>query len=287
MFSIYSFAMNTKKNIIWYRDNHRRLRRLLQFLSLIILIGLSTPTIAEACGGCMYAVFERIMPPVHLWIIFSIVFFLAPSIAAVIHGEDPDDIPSLLSAIAIVIGLIVIGALFIGPLGSLLLLLTCLCVSAYVILGGKSPTWSKSFAVDLKIISLAGWFTFVGLVGNSVNIRATRSDVDFILKWETTYTGQRLTKDIAGRGPESLADLRTILEKATFGPTMEIAAEAFRTFGEPETDVPLLIRALSKCSAQGDLSCKSEVETALRELSGLDLPEDTPAAIWRRNWNEI
>ena len=270
--------MNIKGNTIWHRGYHRRMHRLIRLLSLIILIGTSTPTIAEACGGCMAADFERIMPPVHLWTIFSIVFFLAPSIAAVIHGDDPDDIPSLSSAIAIVIGLIVIGALFIGPLGSLLLLMTCLCVSAYVILGGKSPTWSKSFAVDLKIISLAGWFTFVGLVGNSANIRETRSDVDFILEWETTYTGQRMAKDIAGRGPASLADLRTILKKATFGPTMEIAAEGLQTFGEPETDVPLLISALSKCSAQGDLSCKSKVETALRELSGLDLPEDTPAA---------
>jgi len=287
MFNVKPFEMNIKRHIIWRRGNYGRLHRLLMLFSLIIFIGLSTPTIAEACGGCMYAVIDRILPPAHLWSFFSIVFFLAFPIAAVIHGEEVDGIPSLISAIVTVFVLIAIGITFIGPFGLILLLIICLCGSVVIIFAGQFLTWNKGLVGDLKIISLAGWFFFVGLAGNTSQILKSRSDVDFILKWESTYSGIKLTRDIASRGPESLADLRKILKKATFGLTIEIAAEGFQAFGEPETDVPLLIDTLAKCSAQGDLSCNNKVETALRELSGLDLPEGTPAAMWWKNWNEI
>jgi hypothetical protein len=94
-------------------------------------------------------------------------------------------------------------------------------------------------------------------------------------------------KKLARSGPKALSDLRKILKRARNSSTLEIAAEGRQTFGEPETDVPLLIGALAKCHVQGELSCTSKVEAALRELSGLDLPEGTPAAVWWKNWKTI
>jgi hypothetical protein len=235
----------------------------------------------------MFAAIDGILPPILLWSIFSIIWFLAPSIAITIRGEKVSGIPSLITASAIVFGLFVAGTLFIGPLGFILLLIACLCFSAVIISGRKSRTWSKGLALDLQIIGLVGWFFFVVLVGSTVSIHQSRTYSDYILKWEATWPGQRLLKGIASSGPQALSDLRKILKNAEFGPTLEIAAEGFQAFGEPETDVPLLIDALAKCADLGNLSCTGKVEAALRELSGLDLPEGTADDVWWKNWDEI
>jgi hypothetical protein len=235
----------------------------------------------------MFAAIDGILPPILLWSIFSIIWFLAPSIAIIIRGEKVDGIPSLITASAIVFGLLVAGTLYIGPLGLILLLITCLCFSAVIISGQKSRTWSKWLVRDLKIIGLVGWFFFVGLVGYTVYIHQSRSHSDYILKWEMTGPGQMLLKGIASSGPQALSDLRKILKNAEYSPTLEIAAEGFQKFGEPETDVPLLIDALEKCADLGNRYCTRKVEAALRELSGLDLPEGTPDDVWWENWDEI
>jgi hypothetical protein len=264
-----------------------RLQRSLLFLSLINAIGLSTPTIAEACGSCMFAIFDRILPPIHLWSFFPIIWFLAPSIAVMIRGGKVDDIPSFITAVAIVFGLFMVGTMSIGPLGLILLLIPCLYISTVIIAEEKPLTWNKRLVRDLKIISSVGWILFIGLVGYTVYIHSSRSPSDYILKWEKPGPRQMLLKKLASSGPKALSDLRKIMKKARYGATLEIAAKGFQRFGEPETDVPLLIDALAKCTVLGSIPCKSKVEAALRELSNLDLPEGTPAAIWWRNWNEI
>jgi hypothetical protein len=264
-----------------------RMHRSLLFSILITLIGFSTPSMAEACGTCMFAIFDRILPPIHLWSFFPIIWFLAPSIAVMIRGGKVDDIPPFITAAAVVFGLLLVGAMSIGPLGLILLLIPCLYISTVIISREKPRTWDKRLVRDLKIISFVGWFFFVGLVWYTVYIHSSRSPSDYILKWEPFGPGERLLKKLARSSPKALADLRKILKTARYSPTLEIAAEGFQTFGEPETDVPLLIDTFAKCSVLGSLPCISKVEAALRELSGLDLPEGTPAAIWWRNWNEI
>jgi hypothetical protein len=235
----------------------------------------------------MLAVFDRILPPIHLWSFFPIIWFLAPSIAVMIRGEKVDDIPSFITAFAIIFGHFIVGTMYIGPLGLILLLIPCLYISTVIISEKKPLTWNKRLVRDLKLISFVGWILFIGLVWYTVYIHSSRSPSDYILKWETPGPRQMLLKKLASSGPKALSDLRKILKNARYSLSLEIAAEGFQTFGEPETDVPLLIDALAKCTVLGSLPCTSKVEAALRELSGLDLPEGTPAAKWWENWNEM
>jgi hypothetical protein len=235
----------------------------------------------------MFAIFDRILPPILLWSLFPIIWFLAPSIAVMIRGGKVDDIPSFITAAAVVFSLFLIGMMYIGPLGPILLLIPCLYISTAIISEEKPLTWNKRLVRDLKIISFFGWFFFVGLVWYTVYTHGTRSPSDYILKWERPEVAEMPLKELASSGPKALADLRKILKNARYSPTLEIAVEGFQKFGEPETDVPLLIDTLAKCSVLGSIPCTSKVEAALRELSGLDLPEGTPAAMWWRYWNEI
>jgi len=177
--------------------------------------------------------------------------------------------------------------MYIGPLGLILLLIGCLYISTVIISEEKPRTRNKRLVRDLKMISFVGWFFFVGLAWYTVYIHSSRSPSDHILKWERPEVAEMPLKKLARSGPKALSDLRKILKNAKYSPTLEITAEGFQTFGEPETDVPLLIDTLAKCSVLVSLPCTSKVEAALRELSGLNLPEGTPAAIWWRNWNEI
>ena len=96
--------MNAEKNFTRHRGNRKRLHRSLLFLSLINLIVFSTPINALACGSCMFAVFDRILPPIHLWSFFPIIWFLAPSIAVMIRRGKVVNIPSFITAAAFVLG---------------------------------------------------------------------------------------------------------------------------------------------------------------------------------------
>ena len=54
-------------------------KKILYLFSFIVVAYTSFPSPAEGCGGCMISNFDRFLPPVTVWCIFIIVWFLAVS----------------------------------------------------------------------------------------------------------------------------------------------------------------------------------------------------------------
>jgi hypothetical protein len=85
----------SKKENLFRSRRHRRLpilhyknmvlkkmtakKKILYLISFIVVACTSFPSLAEGCGSCMISNFDRFLPPVFVWCIFIIVWFLAVS----------------------------------------------------------------------------------------------------------------------------------------------------------------------------------------------------------------
>jgi hypothetical protein len=184
----------------------------------------------------------------------------------------------------LVFGLLAVSSMFIGPAGILILLVPAFGFVLKVFFTKSSRAWSQPVARDLKIVSTAGLVVLVGMISYSVYVKRVRKPAEYILKWENTHSAGRMVRDLAGRGPESLPDLRELVKKGGSG-TVAVAAEGLAEFGVPETDVPLLIQALGRLQLDGSRGEYAEkLREALRKLSGLELPEDASFKTWLEHW---
>ena len=93
----------------------------------------------------------------------------------------------------------------------------------------------------------------MGLIGYSGYIQKTRSNSDYILKWESTYPSNSLLEKLASQGAKNLPDLRIIVEKGGFS-SASIAAEALANFGDPAMDLPIVVQKRESCDI--DPSCE-------------------------------
>jgi len=260
-------------------------KRFLIINYLIIINVLSASVEVEACGICVTALFDRIIPPALLWCLFAIIWFLALSIVVTIHGNMIAGIPSLVPGILLVLFLVIIGLMYIGPIG-VLLLLTPYPVAAWRAFKNNDRTLNKRVKNSLKIITVISLIAFMGLISYSAYILRVRTPSEYILRWVNTAPSRGYLKGLTKRGPEFLPDLREVIEKGNIS-TVAIAVEGLADFGQSDIDVPILIRALGRY--QGDDSFNKYSEkfgAALRKLSGLDLPDTTSSREWRKNWEK-
>ena len=241
----------------------------------------SAATNADACGGCVAAVVDRFFPPVWLWSAFAMGWFLTLSVVITMHKDTILGIPSFGKALLLVLGLVVAGLMVIGPLGVLLLLLSYPLVAWRTFRKNDEPKLNKKLKQALKKVTVTGLACICGLIFYGIFLHSVRTPSEFILNWENTYPGRADLQELIRSGPESLPDLRIIIEKGNIL-SRAIAAEGISYLGEPDMDMPLLIRAIGKC--QDNSSCKSSVGYALKKLSGIDLPETASSQMWQEKW---
>ncbi len=258
------------------------IKRRFYYRIAVFLGALAVSGRAEACGGCVAAMVDQFLPPVLAWSAFAIAWFLIVSAVSTFHEQRIAGLPHLGVAILLVVGLVILGSMFIGPIGVLLLLLPYPVVVLKPYFETDEAVMSRELAAALKPINVVSLVCIAGLIGWSVYIHNTRTTADFLLQWENTHIGRNQIDQLAEAGPEALPDLRAIVDQATNPANRVIAAKRLAEIGDPEVDVPRLIGALEGCGDDPDR--RSEIGAALGELTGLALPPATPAPVWREKW---
>lgn len=243
-------------------------------------------TVAFAWADCVdaFATVERVLPLTWGWVIFSIIWFLALSASTTIRKEKLPCIPGFFRAVLFVGILVVIGFLSMGPAPMFLLFLLSIIgmIGAFL---KKAKKTAPLFKKDMKVIGGFVLLTMLVLGSGSFYIRSTRTLTDYILRWHSTYPGRVALSDLLNSGPETLPDLRVMVEKGSPGLIVQ-AAERLAVIGERQVDVPLLLDALTSMRSRGDTTGSEKVENALRRLSGLEIPENTAVKTWREAWQK-
>ena len=244
-----------------------------------------TPNISEACSSCVMAQFDKFLPPIYLWVLFATVWFLSLSIFDRYNSSKLPGIPSLLQALLIVLILLVVGAIYIGPLGFMLLLIPCFSSVLNAFLWGNKL--EKKLRYHLKIISCVWLICLIGLFANSIRINYTRTDSDFILQWESTYPARRLLQNLVQKGPDSLEDLRRILKKGMMR-SSSIASNGIALYGDPDYDVPLILAEFQlRQNNEYFTSYAEKIENNLSKMTGIKLPKGSSPETWKAYWKKL
>ena len=147
-------------------------KKILYLFSFIVVACTSLPSPAEGCGGCMISNFDRFLPPVNVWCIFIIVWFLAVSAL--------EGVKSFIRGLLFVIALSFILLSFLGPYALLPLFLYALLKS----IAAFSHLRKKTLLQRLRIgVGVCGIIIIVGLSVYSNTIKSSRTETDYILQW--------------------------------------------------------------------------------------------------------
>ena len=169
---------------------------------------------AGACSVCVTAMLDNILPPIGIWCLFSVIWFLSASVIVTVHNSSISGIPKLLPAILTTL-ISVVASLIIGPFFLLLLLLPCLFST--IVLFTELKKFRHRFAKHLKVVSSLGALCFLILIAYSGYIQFSRSDIDFALKWPYTYAGKTKFDKLYSKGSIGLEEIKEGFERAEIG----------------------------------------------------------------------
>lgn len=238
------------------------------------------PRASEACGTCVAALVDRVLPLSHLWSLLAVVWFLAGALVARITHRKLPGLPSPVGAFVCVAVFGVLGVIAVGPLLVLLLFVPAVMALVYAWKAGREPGWRPC-----RMMGSLGLIATLGLGGYSY-LLYSRTPADYILQWEATGPARLALKALQEQEPDSLPVYRQLVV-AGGARTTAHAAERLGASGVPETDVPLLLTALQRMEGlRGSADEVQQVEAALQRLSGLSLPPGSPAAVWRARWQQ-
>lgn len=260
--------------------------RLAKSFLLLFLISFQAPLVAHACGSCVLGLFDKYIPPISYWIIFACLWFLALSVLSTITNIKLYGTPKLLGAILLTLILGIVGAVSIGPIGFLFLLLAS--VGATIDLLRKKQKYSNKVKPYVITVGMAGLVGLLFMISFSIWTHKTRSDVDFYLKWNNTYAGKMVLSEILGKGPEARDEVIALLNKGDTD-AVAVMGKAISKFDNPLNDIHVLLNAFERCKYRDSNFevYSNEVEVVLRSLTGLDLPDGTHPRKWKEEWKRI
>lgn len=222
---------------------------------------------------------DYLLPPIFAWVVVSIALFVAASLVSTWTGARYPGIPSIGRALLIVAALLVAGAAFLG-LGLVVLLVVPVIILTLRVV--RQPRNDQTQCNRWSLwLARGNTAALILLVVFSLFSRIERTTADYVLQWQLTGPGSAMLGRLCSRGPEALSDLRVIAVNAH--PTSAArVAPAIARFGMPVRDVPVLIE--SYAHAVGDSYAEPIIEKALRELSGIDLPQGSTPQEWSKHW---
>jgi hypothetical protein len=153
-------------------------KKILYLISFIVVAYTSFPSLAEGCGSCMASHFDRFLPPIYVWCILIIVWFLAVSAL--------EGVKSFIKALLFVIVLSFIFSAFLGPIALLPLFLYALFKSITAFSHFREKTLLQRFRIG---VGVCGIIIIVGLSFYSNTIKSSRTKTDYILQRENVQGG--------------------------------------------------------------------------------------------------
>jgi hypothetical protein len=224
------------------------------------LAAIAGATPAAACGGCVFAMADMVLPPITLWCVIAVTWFLASAaVASILRLELPLQ-PKLLVASLVAAGGVVLSGI-VGPLALLPLGIPPLVAFVHAGFGARRAGERGRRAILLLGAAHVVAAT-IGL-GLLVFTLTTRTDADVIVRWPFSPPARERWRELAARGQAGLPELREIVERAD-GMLLAQAALQLAKVGEPAQDAPRVERALERLRA--DRYQEDEANDVMRAL---------------------
>ncbi len=274
--------VKTGKSELWL-VNHRASDLPAWLIPCFLLV--ISPDCLNACGLCVFAAWDRVLPPVSLWMLWIVIWFLALGAIASRSPQGLSGTWGLMGSLLALAPVVVFSALL-GPIPFMILMLRPLKIFWMARRPACREQWGEPSCSRVHRVGLTGLACLVALGVLSSVIRSERPLADWILKWQNTGPALGQVRMIE-RGSESipLEHLRKLIRQGS--PAMAAAvAKPLAETGTATEDVPLLIDALANCRAHSPLSEQDalKVEAALQSMTGLSLATGTSVEEWHNRW---
>ena len=218
----------------------------------LILAGATSE--ALACGICVTAIADSVLPPIGLWVLLAMTWFVSGGAIRTFTRIRHPWQPPLLGSVLIAAGLWVLGAAMLGLF--IVLLLFAPPIRGFVMSLFPSPELGRG----VRATRIVGWVHLCGVLCATalmVHTHLTRTTEEYISKWGFSGPGRQRLQELRGEEPRSLDAYRYILQHGNDAVACA-AAERIGEIGEPDRDVPLLREALVRLGGPGPFTSRLE-----------------------------
>ena len=236
-------------------------------LAVGVVVGCAASAVATpaaACGGCVFAMADMVLPPIVPWCILAVTWFLgSAAVASALRLRLPVQPRLLVASLVAAAGVVLSGVA--GPLTLLPLGIPPLVAFAHAARGTR-PSGERG---RRAILLLGGAHVLAAAIGLGLLVftLATRTDADVIVRWPFTPPGRARWRALIARGDAGLPELRAIVERADDGMVLADAAVQLARTGDPAVDAPRVERALARLRAgPHSEAAANEMEAALMEM---------------------
>lgn len=193
---------------------------------------LCLPGTAAACGSCAFGIADYALPHIFGWCLGITVWFFLLLTAV---GPPALNLNPCI-AIALVVLAPILGLAFVGPFPFYLLGLISLVATGKGFSPNVWPKLARSSQIGLKIVSALAVVCALAGLAISMHTKKNRSDVEFILKWSSTYQGNLLLDRLTSKVAANQAALREIRDKTRDKYLAQRVSEALAIINQDKTE---------------------------------------------------
>lgn len=232
------------------------MRKTAAILGLLIV---NSPAV-WACGICVSAMADAVLPPIYWWAGIGSAWFLGTATIAVLFRTRLPTFPPPLIAFALPPVLLLASAIY--GTGPLVLLIPAAAIPfVTAILPAHGVFTRRSLRMSVLGLGAIGTAAVLVLAAWSYGIHTTRTRVDFLLQWSGTASERRILHKMTEEDPEPLEEYRYLYPQAGLV-TASFVAKRIGEIGDPKSDIPLLESRLE------DFRAESWADMYLEDVEG-------------------
>lgn len=213
---------------------------------------------AVGCTICATAMADSVLPPIELWALLAVTWFMSIGILHLVTAVRLPLQPTPIVSLVVAIGLLIWG----GTAALLVLFVPCVCVFAASFI----PRFVRANEKGIRATRLVGFVHVLALACATVltiHILNTRTPEQYIVKWATSPNSRALLAEFREREPDSLDSYRYLARHADELVVASVA-ERIAEIGDPELDISLLEEALARFGPR--CTWGERIEAALNKL---------------------
>lgn len=233
------------------------------FLPITLGLLLVTKLQAWGCSFCATAAVDAVLPPIFLWGLLAMTWFVSNGVIRSATGIQLSGQPKLVGAVVLpVVGLIAAGAFF--GFGIVLLLFAPAFSGFVSSLRSGVPGTSDGGRRATRIVGAMHLFGIIGAMALLINSHLTRTPEQYIAKWGFHGLGRQRFKDLRDKEPRSLDAYRFLVQRGGSSYVVVEAVERIGEIGEPGRDIPLIRSVLERFVLDG--SAVRQIHAAIERL---------------------
>jgi hypothetical protein len=232
---------------------------------LILLVLVTSPSSAIACGVCVTASLDYVLPPIYAWALFSNLWLLTTGWLTSRYETKIRPTPrfgfSIFWVVISWLGSGVYGLTF-AVLTGLLPLLTCL----RAFLPGRLGIENERLRSWLRLVGYSAVIVLTVLLCSSSYILRHRTLGEYIVQWAGTTSASHQTRILDPKNPMALPTWRYVVDHAQSSLALKYATVSLAQYGDPDLDAPRIKAVIERERKNEPQYYQAEIELCLKKL---------------------